>query len=188
MQEVLCLLALSQPKWSYSGLSSHSPPPSTALPESLHHVFNPSSYPSHRPHSIPHLQHQVLARFLPEYEVEMIHSMDVTNCFLAFPKQGKESQTKEEMSKRKSQREGVLELCHNHEHDADFKGYCNGNTNPGCGTSTASSFPAFLSFPRPFPLLPGSFPLHPPPPPLPTLTRRPAYRFRSHLRHRRRPR
>jgi hypothetical protein len=76
--------------------------------------------------------------------MELIHEMDggdFTNFFLAFPEEGKENQSEEEKSARKFQREGVLELCHNHEHPADFPGYCNGNTDPGRGAY--------------FPLLPG---------------------------------
>ncbi|GAA5854081.1 hypothetical protein JCM8547_008218 [Rhodosporidiobolus lusitaniae] len=65
--------------------------------------------------------------------MELIHTMDggdFTNYFLAFPEEGKENLSQEEKSARKFQREGILELCHNHEHPADFKGYHSGNEEP----------------------------------------------------------
>ncbi|GAA6010281.1 hypothetical protein JCM11491_006247 [Sporobolomyces phaffii] len=60
---------------------------------------------------------------------------DFTNYFLAFPEEGKENLSKEEKSARKWAREGVLELCHNWgtESDPEFKGYANGNEEPGRG-------------------------------------------------------
>ncbi|GAA5891671.1 hypothetical protein JCM6882_006162 [Rhodosporidiobolus microsporus] len=70
--------------------------------------------------------------------MELIHEMDggdFTNFFLAFPEEGKEHLSAEEKSARKFMREGVLELCHNHgtESDPEFKGYANGNSEPGRG-------------------------------------------------------
>ncbi|GAA5830969.1 hypothetical protein JCM5353_004457 [Sporobolomyces roseus] len=60
---------------------------------------------------------------------------DFTNYFLAFPEEGKEGATMEEKKARKWGREGILELCHNWgtESDPDFKGYANGNEEPGRG-------------------------------------------------------
>ncbi|KAL8280866.1 hypothetical protein RQP46_006870 [Phenoliferia psychrophenolica] len=59
---------------------------------------------------------------------------DFTNYFLAFPEEGK-TLTKAEKAATKTSRMGVLELCHNWgtETDPDFKGYSNGNTEPGRG-------------------------------------------------------
>ncbi|GJN91102.1 hypothetical protein Rhopal_004119-T1 [Rhodotorula paludigena] len=70
--------------------------------------------------------------------MELIHESpggDFTNYFLAFPEEGKEHLSEEEKAARKFQREGVLELCHNWgtESDPDFKGYANGNEEPGRG-------------------------------------------------------
>lgn len=55
--------------------------------------------------------------------------------FLAFPIEGQENLSAEEKAKTKFAREGVIELCHNWgtESDPDFKGYSNGNTEPGRG-------------------------------------------------------
>ncbi|KDE07618.1 lactoylglutathione lyase [Microbotryum lychnidis-dioicae p1A1 Lamole] len=62
---------------------------------------------------------------------------DFTNYFLAFPQEGVDysKMSKEEKSKSKFGREGVLELCHNWgtESDPEFKGYANGNSDPGRG-------------------------------------------------------
>ncbi|GAA6058897.1 hypothetical protein JCM10212_002849 [Sporobolomyces blumeae] len=60
---------------------------------------------------------------------------DFTNYFLAFPEEGKEHLSQEEKSARKWGREGILELCHNWgtESDPEFKGYANGNEEPGRG-------------------------------------------------------
>jgi len=59
---------------------------------------------------------------------------DFTNYFLGFPEEGK-SLTPEEKKATKTARQGVLELCHNWgtETDPDFKGYANGNSEPGRG-------------------------------------------------------
>ncbi|GAA6032625.1 hypothetical protein JCM8097_004847 [Rhodosporidiobolus ruineniae] len=72
--------------------------------------------------------------------MELVHRMDseggkFTNYFLAFPEEGSEKLSQEEKSARKFQREGVLELCHNWgtETDESFKGYANGNEEPGRG-------------------------------------------------------
>ncbi|BGP40745.1 Lactoylglutathione lyase [Rhodotorula kratochvilovae] len=70
--------------------------------------------------------------------MELIHESpggDFTNYFLAFPEEGKENLSQEEKAARKFKREGVLELCHNWgtESDPDFKGYANGNEEPGRG-------------------------------------------------------
>ncbi|GAA5971013.1 hypothetical protein JCM11641_004111 [Rhodosporidiobolus odoratus] len=79
---------------------------------------------------------------LPFYKdnfgMEVIHEMDggdFVNYFLAFPEEGKENLSEEEKASRKFQREGVLELCWNKgtESDAHFKGYANGNEEPGRG-------------------------------------------------------
>ncbi|BGP56039.1 hypothetical protein JCM8202_005184 [Rhodotorula sphaerocarpa] len=70
--------------------------------------------------------------------MELIHKADggdFTNYFLAFPEEGKDHLSAEEKSERKFMREGVLELCHNWgtESDPNFKGYANGNEEPGRG-------------------------------------------------------
>ncbi|GAA5959420.1 hypothetical protein JCM21900_006852 [Sporobolomyces salmonicolor] len=70
--------------------------------------------------------------------MELLHKMDggdFSNYFLAFPEEGKEHLSQEEKAARKTAREGVLELCHNWgtETDPDFKGYANGNSDPGRG-------------------------------------------------------
>jgi len=59
---------------------------------------------------------------------------DFTLYFLAFAPEGDEL-TPEAKAKSRFAREGVLELTHNHgtESDPDFKGYANGNTDPGKG-------------------------------------------------------
>lgn len=65
---------------------------------------------------------------------------DFTNYFLVFAQEGKSI---EEQAETIFDREGVVELCHNHgtESDASFKGYANGNEDPGRG-----SCPLFLLF------------------------------------------
>jgi len=59
---------------------------------------------------------------------------DFTLYFLAFA-QGGDELTPEEKEKSRFAREGVLELTHNHgtESDPEFKGYANGNSDPGRG-------------------------------------------------------
>ncbi|KAI5477927.1 putative lactoylglutathione lyase [Pseudohyphozyma bogoriensis] len=59
---------------------------------------------------------------------------DFTNYFLAFPIEG-QNLTPEQKKASRSSREGVLELCHNWgtESDPEFKGYSNGNSEPGRG-------------------------------------------------------
>ncbi|KAM0746537.1 glyoxalase I [Meredithblackwellia eburnea MCA 4105] len=60
---------------------------------------------------------------------------DFTNYFLGFPEEGVGAKTVEEKAATKTARQGVLELCHNWgtETDPDFKGYANGNSEPGRG-------------------------------------------------------
>ncbi|WVQ74252.1 lactoylglutathione lyase [Cryptococcus sp. DSM 104548] len=61
---------------------------------------------------------------------------DFTNYFLAFPNGfGDIELTDENVKAQIFNREGVLELCHNWgtESDPDFKGYANGNSEPGRG-------------------------------------------------------
>ncbi|KAK4057218.1 hypothetical protein OIO90_001713 [Microbotryomycetes sp. JL221] len=67
-----------------------------------------------------------------------IHEMkggDFTNYFLCFPTEETANMSKEEKAKVMFQREGILELCHNWgtESDPNFKGYANGNEEPGRG-------------------------------------------------------
>ncbi|KJA15500.1 hypothetical protein HYPSUDRAFT_48338 [Hypholoma sublateritium FD-334 SS-4] len=59
---------------------------------------------------------------------------DFTLYFLAFNHEGRDL-TAEEMESSRFAREGILELTHNHgtESDPDFKGYANGNSDPGRG-------------------------------------------------------
>jgi len=59
---------------------------------------------------------------------------DFTLYFLAFDHSAGKL-TAEEKTKQKANREGLLELTHNHgtESDPDFKGYASGNTDPGRG-------------------------------------------------------
>ncbi|KAL1680487.1 Glyoxalase/Bleomycin resistance protein/Dihydroxybiphenyl dioxygenase [Schizophyllum commune] len=59
---------------------------------------------------------------------------DFTLYFLAFDHDGGKL-TAEEKAATRFSREGVLELTHNHgtESDPDFKGYANGNSEPGRG-------------------------------------------------------
>lgn len=59
---------------------------------------------------------------------------DFTNYFLVFAQEGKSI---EEQAETIFDREGVVELCHNHgtESDESFKGYANGNEDPGRGSS-----------------------------------------------------
>ncbi|GAA5926103.1 hypothetical protein JCM10213_007370 [Rhodosporidiobolus nylandii] len=69
------------------------------------------------------------------FGMELIHEMDggdFTNYFLAFPQPGEEGLSKEEKSARKFQREGVLELCWNHETEKEEgHPYVNGNGENG---------------------------------------------------------
>ncbi|KAJ9123266.1 hypothetical protein QFC22_001464 [Naganishia vaughanmartiniae] len=60
---------------------------------------------------------------------------DFTLYFLAFPQKGDENLSAEEKAKGRFNREGILELTHNHgtEDDPNFKGYANGNEDPGRG-------------------------------------------------------
>ncbi|KAJ9110576.1 hypothetical protein QFC20_002905 [Naganishia adeliensis] len=60
---------------------------------------------------------------------------DFTLYFLAFPQKGDENLSAEEKAKNRFNREGILELTHNHgtEDDPDFKGYASGNSDPGRG-------------------------------------------------------
>ncbi|KAL0070062.1 Lactoylglutathione lyase [Marasmius tenuissimus] len=61
---------------------------------------------------------------------------DFTLYFLAFDTENKfDSLSKEEKEKEVFQREGILELTHNHgtESDSEFKGYSSGNSEPGKG-------------------------------------------------------
>ncbi|KAK1231027.1 Lactoylglutathione lyase [Marasmius sp. AFHP31] len=61
---------------------------------------------------------------------------DFTLYFLAFDVENKfDSLSKEEKEKEVFQREGILELTHNHgtESDTEFKGYSSGNSEPGKG-------------------------------------------------------
>ncbi|KAK1230749.1 Lactoylglutathione lyase, partial [Marasmius sp. AFHP31] len=61
---------------------------------------------------------------------------DFTLYFLAFDVENKfDSLSKEEKEKEVFQREGILELTHNHgtESDTEFKGYSSGNSDPGKG-------------------------------------------------------
>ena len=57
---------------------------------------------------------------------------DFTNYFLAFCEDGKDIESEKA---KIFDREGVVELCHNHgtESDPEFKGYANGNEEPGRG-------------------------------------------------------
>ncbi|ORY58005.1 Glyoxalase/Bleomycin resistance protein/Dihydroxybiphenyl dioxygenase [Leucosporidium creatinivorum] len=69
--------------------------------------------------------------------MELLDSMDggdFHNYFLGFPEEGKDL-TAEQKKATKTARQGVLELCHNHgtESDPEFKGYANGNSEPGRG-------------------------------------------------------
>lgn len=112
----------------------NSAPQSTSNPVSpLVQLLTRPLYP-HRPHHVPYRGRQALSRLLHVCSafprpfsvlttffhskiigMELIHEMDggdFTNYFLAFPEEGRESQTQEEKSARKFQREGVLELCH----------------------------------------------------------------------------
>jgi len=59
---------------------------------------------------------------------------DFTLYFLAFDNQGG-NLTAEEKREKRSAREGLLELTHNHgtETDSNFKGYASGNSEPGKG-------------------------------------------------------
>jgi len=71
--------------------------------------------------------------------MELIDTMqggDFTLYFLGFDNQpGTENLTKEEKAAARFAREGILELTHNHgtESDPNFKGYANGNEEPGRG-------------------------------------------------------
>jgi lactoylglutathione lyase len=58
-----------------------------------------------------------------------------TLYFLAFPQKGDENLSAEQKAKGRFNREGILELTHNHgtEDDPDFKGYASGNSEPGKG-------------------------------------------------------
>ncbi|KAK1922153.1 putative lactoylglutathione lyase [Papiliotrema laurentii] len=61
---------------------------------------------------------------------------DFTNFFLAFPNGFPEGvKTDEQKKDAFKSREGILELCWNHgtESDPNFKGYANGNSEPGRG-------------------------------------------------------
>ncbi|KAF8629304.1 hypothetical protein AX15_003521 [Amanita polypyramis BW_CC] len=62
------------------------------------------------------------------------HFSNFTLYFLAFDHSGR-TLTDEEKEISRFSREGVLELTHNHgtESDPNFKGYANGNTDPGRG-------------------------------------------------------
>ncbi|WWD19603.1 lactoylglutathione lyase [Kwoniella shandongensis] len=61
---------------------------------------------------------------------------DFTNFFLAFPSGfGGSNLSDDEKAAKMFNREGILELCHNHgtESDSNFKGYASGNEEPGRG-------------------------------------------------------
>ncbi|EIW83566.1 glyoxalase I [Coniophora puteana RWD-64-598 SS2] len=60
---------------------------------------------------------------------------DFTLYFLAFDHDGISQKSPEERDKLRFNREGVLELTHNHgtESDPNFAGYASGNTEPGKG-------------------------------------------------------
>ncbi|ORX40592.1 putative lactoylglutathione lyase [Kockovaella imperatae] len=80
---------------------------------------------------------------IPWYEkvlgMELINESpggDFTNYFLAYPSgQSDKVKSQEDKKKFQAEREGVLELCHNWgtESDSEFKGYANGNSEPGRG-------------------------------------------------------
>ncbi|KAF8644792.1 hypothetical protein AX16_008254 [Volvariella volvacea WC 439] len=65
---------------------------------------------------------------------QRFEEMGFTLYFLAFNHDGREL-TAEEKQATRFVREGVLELTHNHgtESDPEFKGYANGNSDPGRG-------------------------------------------------------
>jgi len=60
---------------------------------------------------------------------------DFTLYFLGYDHNGISKQSTEEKAKARFDREGILELTHNHgtESDANFQGYASGNTEPGRG-------------------------------------------------------
>ncbi|KAH0828084.1 lactoylglutathione lyase [Lanmaoa asiatica] len=60
---------------------------------------------------------------------------DFTLYFLGYDHDGISKLSAEERSKARFNREGILELTHNHgtESDTNFQGYASGNTDPGRG-------------------------------------------------------
>ncbi|KAK4702861.1 lactoylglutathione lyase, partial [Phenoliferia sp. Uapishka_3] len=120
-------------------------------PSSAAHLTDPATFTFTSSLLRPH--HPLMPQILGMELLDESPGGDFTNYFLGFPEEGK-TLTKEEKASTKTARQGVLELCHNvrfmtdqslyatdlfsliqwgTESDPEFKGYSNGNSEPGRG-------------------------------------------------------